>query len=140
MAWFQKNKIVILEIVITLFIVIILAVYFMIAINTYMATHTWATLGILEEVHDETSDVYMYDQEFLKGDILYLHGTTVLIEDISHDGTVKLSFQPAVVNSEDRETVSTVILNYEECFNFIENCVDGEAAFGQLQVIEHRYQ
>ncbi len=127
------------SIVITSSIIIFVAIICVlgyVAVNSYSDTHTWATLRIAETVNTDTNDAFEQRAEFLKNDTYSLYATVITIEDVTHDGTVTMSFSPAVIDSSTGEEISTVTLKYSEAISFKEN----ENASGMVQAVSFRYQ
>lgn len=131
----MKKKAIIITSIIIIFVAIICVLGY-VAVNSYSDTHTWATLRIVETVDTDTNDAFEQRAEFLKNDTYSLYATVITIENITHDGTVTMSFSPAVINSSTGEEISTVTLKYSEAISFKEN----ENASGMVQVVSFRYQ
>ena len=131
----MKKKAIIITSIIIIFVAI-LCVLGYVAVNSYFDTHTWATLRIAETVNTDTNDAFEQRVEFLKNDTYSLYATVITIEDVTHAGTVTMSFSPAVINSSTGEVISTVTLKYSEAVSFKEN----ENASGMVQVVSFRYQ
>ena len=113
----MKKKAIIITSIIIIFVAI-LCVLGYVAVNSYFDTHTWATLRIAETVNTDTNDAFEQRVEFLKNDTYSLYATVITIEDVTHAGTVTMSFSPAVINSSTGEEISTVTLKYSEVVRF----------------------
>ena len=130
----KKKALIITPVIIVLLAILCGCGY--IAINRYFDTHTWATLRIAETVNTDTNDAFEQRVELLKNDTYSLYATVITIEDVTHDGTVTMSFSPAVIDSSTGEEISTVTLKYSEAVSFKEN----ENASGMVQIVSFRYQ
>ena len=108
------------------------------AVNSYINTHSWATIMWNGVIDDETCDAVEQEDEVLKGDRLsLLCGAAATIDHVSHDGTVRLTFSPPVTGT-DGAVIETAELGSDP----INICLDsdGGTASMQLRVTSHRYQ
>ena len=138
-----KNTKRIIILIVACLLVVVIAFYFVIykPIIKYMDTHTWATIRITgTTVISEISDAIEEDKEFLKYDTYSLHNTTLIIEDITHDGEVTIKFEPEVNNSDTGELIGVAVIDKNDVLNIKEVCSNGDSATWQLRVTSNRYQ
>lgn len=134
----SKRSIIVMAII--MLIILVLSFFLYKQVTKYFDTHTWATLQVGGTVMSETADAVEERREFLQGDTYRLHNTKVVIEDITHNGEVKMKFEPAVINSETDEQIETIVIGEKDILDIKEVCSGGDSASWQFRVVSHRYQ
>ena len=135
-----KKKKVFVVLGVLLVIIVALFIWVWASIKHYMETNTWATIWITGTVEADTVDAIDESREFLKGDTYRLHSTKITIGDITHEGETKLYFDPAVVNADTGETISTAVIDKNNGINIKEVCTNGDSASWQLRVTGNKYR
>ena len=123
-----------------LIIMVAFCIWVWASIKHYMETNTWATIWITGTVDADTADAFDESREFLKGDTYQLHSTKITIGDITHEGETKLYFEPAVINTDTGEKVSSVVIDKNKGININEVCTNGDSASWQLRVTGNKYR
>lgn len=102
-------------------------------INKYIDTHTWATISTVESIEDETSDVFVESAEYLKGDRMRVYSAVLLIEDITHDGTVTFSVSEGALYDENDIQVTEFKIEREKSRNFFQEYGSVEISVGSVR-------
>ena len=82
-------------------------------INHYMDTNTWATI-VIDHGLQASDDGFYSEEEYLKGDVIYIGTATLEIEDITHEGETTLSVQSGDAYNSNGEAVETFVINYDK--------------------------
>lgn len=105
------------------------------SVRRYIDTHTWATIRVVEAIDAETNDVYNDSREYLKGDEIPLKSGTLLIEGITHEGTVEISSSDGVADSNTGKEVHQFTIRCGESYSFKE-----EKGVVTVYVVSNRYE
>lgn len=134
----MKNKkvIKIILIITTVFCVILggLALITIRYINHYMDTNTWATI-VIDHGLQASDDGFYSEEEYLKGDVIYIGTATLEIEDITHEGQTTIRVQSGDVYNSNGEAVKTFVINYDKQAGLT---IDDE--FVRLYVSNNKYR
>lgn len=103
-------------------------------INHYMDTNTWATI-VIDRGLQASDDGFYSEEEYLKGDVIYIGSATLEIEDITHEGETTLSVQSGDVYNSNGESVKTFVINYDKQAGLT---IDDE--FVRLYVSNNKYR
>lgn len=130
----KRNKIMI-AIIIFVLVFALLTTLFIVSIRHYLATHTWATISVSGEINSDTSDAFIEEHEYLKGDTIAFGNVILVITDITHDGTVAFSVQQGNLYNDAGEIVDADII--EKGVKEYYKLNDGTAS---IVVTSNRYQ
>lgn len=105
------------------------------SIQIYSDTHTWATVAVAGEHHGDTDDAYSDQREYLKGEQLSVGTLTLVITDITHDGTVTFRVKYGELTDQSGASVEedTLTLNQVKYYSTSEDSFS-------LRVTSNRYQ
>ena len=89
----KKSKVIRIIIIVVAFISALLAVSTIRSIKKYHDKYTWAKISVTGEIYSDTSSSFSNEYECLKGDTISIDDVTLIITNITTDGTVTFSVQ-----------------------------------------------
>lgn len=105
------------------------------SIQKYTDTHTWATVAVNGEHHGDTDDAYSDQREYLKNDQLSVGTLTLVITDITHDGTVTFKVKNGELKNQSGAVIEEDILTLNQA-KYYQSDKDSFS----LRVTSNRYQ
>lgn len=106
-----------------------------VSVNHYFDQNTWATILVSGEIHSDTADAFVYEQEYLKGDRIALETVILEVTHIEHDGTVSFSVKQGNLYDEKGNEIHTGTLSKGEKMRY--QIKDGQVF---LSVTGNRYR
>ena len=109
----KKNMAIKIIVIVVAFIFALLAVSTIGSIKRYHDKYTWAKISVTGKIYSDTSSSFSNEYECLKGDTIPIDDVTLIITNITTDGTVTFSVQKGDLYDESGKKIDddTIFLN-----------------------------